>query len=818
MSSLRRFLVVLSLTTTSVVALAEVVDAHGPAGGATSTATDAGGKLTAGSDHACSVLEGKVYCWGSNGRGQLGSVTTTALSSNVPVEVTGISTAVTVVAGYAHTCALLDGGDVWCWGSNEAKQLARATGTTGAPAKVEGISGASAIGAGNGHSCALIASTGGVMCWGENGSAFGSLLGRSTPNGNVDPDPVPGYVRTLDGNSGKATKLAVGHRSACVVMENGTVKCWGENSDGRLGDGTRDATTDLQDPTTVLGLTNVVAVTVGYNHACAVVSGGKMWCWGSYFIGQLGNDLSLNEGAAWAALDNGQRPVEVVAARGSTDKFTDALHVSAGMQFTCATRVNGTAWCWGSNNQGELGTGGASNDYILAPVNVAELSDAVVVEAGNSFACAMNLAQVVKCWGMGGVSAKLGQIGNGTNTEALTPATVTGVVAQTITFAAPSDKALGDAAFTVSATSSSGGAVSFESTTTSICTVSGSTVTLVGPGTCTISASRAAYGLYKAADSVSRSFKVAGLKPTVKTGTATPQSTKATLRGAVNAGGTETAVNFVFGTDPALVDGTTVKATTQTSSTDEEVLAVITDLKESTKYYFRIEASNAVGSATGDIGSFTTIGPEGVSINDGDEFTNSINVVVSVVGPSNATKILVSNDGGFKNASPFDLTNSAADIPWKLVASRSGTFTKTVYVRFLSRFDSKVTDDKTDDIILDTSKPRVTAITAARSAAPASAVTVAAVRAKSKASTGVKLNVRASDTISGAVAIEVRSAAKKRPTLIRLGKAPSKVKTMGMPRLTTAAITVRSTAKALQVRAVDGAGNTSAWVKVTVKR
>jgi hypothetical protein len=178
----------------------------------------------------------------------------------------------------------------------------------------------------------------------------------------------------------------------------------------------------------------------------------------------------------------------------------------------------------------------------------------------------------------------------------------------------------------------------------------------------------------------------------------------------------------------------------------------------------------------------------------------------------------VSNDGGFKNASPFDLTNSAADVPWKLVASRDGTFTKTVYVRFLSRFDSKVTDDKTDDIILDTSKPRVAAITAAGSAAPASAVTVAAIRANAKGSTGVKLNVRASDTISGAVAVEVRSAANKPAILISLGKAPSKVKTVGMPRLTTAAITVKSTAKALQVRAVDGAGNTSAWVKVTVKR
>jgi len=819
--SITRKLAALSLAL-AVIAIPTSSLAREAAGGATASVSSLGGKLSVGWDHSCAVLDGKVYCWGSNGRGQLGSTSLTALSSNVPVEVTGISTATAVAAGYAHTCALLASGDVWCWGSNESKQLARATGSTGTPAKVAGLPAATAIGAGNGHSCALVGSTGGVMCWGENGR-YSSLLGRATGNSSDDADPVPAYVRTLDGSAGKATKLAVGHRSACAVMENKTIKCWGENTDGRLGDGTRDATTDTQDPTTVAttsgALTNVVGVTVGQNHACAVISGGKMWCWGSYFIGQLGNDLSLNEGAEWSNLGNGQRPVEVVDARGSTAKFLDAQHISAGQQFTCAVRAAGTASCWGSNNNGELGTGGASNDYIIAPVNVAGITDAAVIGTGNSFACAMSTAQVVKCWGMGGLATKLGQLGNGTNTESLTPSAVSGVAPQTITFGELAEKTLGDAAFDVSATASSGAAVSFESTTTSVCTVAGAKVTLVATGTCTISASRAAYGLYKAADAVARSFTVKGVKPTAKTGSAIPQSTKATLRGTVNPGGVETAINFVYGTDPKLASGaTSVKVGSKSSTANEDILSVVSDLKVSTTYYFRIEATNAAGTAVGDIASFTTIGPEGVSINDGDEFTNSVDVVVSVVGPSNATKILVSNDGGFKNATSFDLTNSAANVPWKLVASRDGTFTKTVYVRFLSRFDSKVTDDKTDDIILDTSKPRLATITASVGAAPASAVTVAAARAKAKAAGGVKLNIRATDTISGAVAVEVRSAANKASTVVPLGKAPSKVKTPGLPRVTSAAITVKSTAKTLQVRAVDAAGNVSAWVRVTVKR
>ena len=788
------------------------VRATADGGGAVSDSVAAqSSRLAVGGDHACVVLLGKVYCWGDNGSGQLGSTSLAALSSNIPVEVTGISTATAVAAGYAHTCALLADTTVWCWGLNDSKQIGRASGSEGSPAAVAGLAGVVAIGAGNAHSCALIGSTGGVKCWGANGT-YGPLLGRPTGNSNADADPSPDYVVGLESG---ARRLAVGHRSACVVTTSSTVKCWGDNFDGGLGDGSRTGT-GVTGPVSVVGLTDVAGVTVGWGHTCAITTAGKLWCWGYRHSGALGTGLGINDSAEWTARGEGLTPLEVLTARGETGKFVDAQMVTAGNNFTCAVRTGKTGSCWGSNNQGELGSGGASLTYILAPVGVVDLDDAVSISAGSSVACALTTTDDVKCWG----TSTVGQIGNGTNAASLRPVSVTGVVAQTITFGDLTGKSVGDAPFTISATASSGGAVSFESTTTSVCTVSGATVTLVAPGTCTISASRAAYGLYTAATAVTQSFKVTGLKPVVKTGTATPQSTKATLRGTVNAGGTESTVNFVYGTDPALAGGTTVKATAQSSSADEEVLAVVTELKESTKYYFRIEATNAVGSAVGEIGSFTTIGPEGVSINEGDEFTNSTDVVVSVVGPSNATKILVSNDGGFKSPTSFDLTNSAANVPWKLVASRDGTFTKTVYVRFLSRFDSKVTDDKTDDIILDTSKPKVATVTASASAAPATAVTVSAARvgARKKASTGVRLKVRASDTISGAVAIEVRSSAKKPATVIPMGKKPSKVKTIGMPRVTTASITVKSTARALQVRAIDGAGNASAWVKVTVKR
>lgn len=814
MSLFKKMLAAFALVASVYLVPASPLSANGAGGGTTSNLSALGAKLATGWSHGCAVLNGKVYCWGSNGRGQLGATSLTALSSNIPVEVTGISTAVSVTAGESHTCALLENGDVWCWGSNDDGQLGR-SGSTSAPAKVASLPAASAVSAGRAHTCALIASTGGVMCWGYNDGFGGSLLGRQPGVGSTS-DSTPGYVTNLQSG---ATRLSVGDGSACVVTTGKTVKCWGSNNLGRLGNDTLTSTTETSGPTDVVNISGVASVSVGSNHACAITEAGKLWCWGSPFVGQLGAGLGNGAGdqAAWLAVNNGQRPVEVVNARATTAKFLDAQYVSTGANITCAVRTNSTAACWGSNNNGELGTGGASIEPLIAPVNLEGLTDVSVVSAGNSYACAMSSLQVVKCWGMAGLATNVGQLGNGTTSQSLLPSAVTGVAPQTITFGELTAKSVGDAAFPLSATASSGGTVSFESMTTSVCTVSGTTATLVGPGTCTISASRAAFGLYKAADAVSRSFKVAGAKPVVKTGTATPQSTKATLRGTVNAGGSDTAVNFVVGTDPTLAGATTVKATAQSSAKDEEVLALVTDLKENTKYFFRIEASNATGSATGEIGSFTTIGPEGVSINDGDEFTNSTKVTVSVVGPSNATKILVSNDGGFKNTKSFDLTNSAADVPWNLVASRDGTFTKTVYVRFLSRFDSKVTDDKQDDIILDTSKPRVSTVSATPSAAPASAVTVAAIRAKAKSSTGVKLSVRAIDTISGAVAVEVRSAANKPAVKVALGKAPSKVKTVGLPRQTAATVNLKTTAKSLLVRAIDGAGNASAWVKVNVK-
>ncbi|NBN89913.1 MAG: hypothetical protein EBV24_06330, partial [Actinobacteria bacterium] len=605
MSLFKKILVVgLIVSSTATSGVASTL-AQGPAGGTTTALSAAGQKLAVGSAHACAIVESQVYCWGDNAEGQLGTLDSSVTASNVPILVPGITSAIAVTAGYAHTCALLADETVWCWGSNQSKNLGRPTGTNGTPAAVSGLSSVKAISAGNATTCAIVGASRGVKCWGANTGATGSMLGRTTGSSSADPDPTPGDVTGL--TSG-VNALSVGQGSACALMVDKTLKCWGSNWEGRLGDDTNVATTDTSGPVSVYGLTNVSAVSVGAAHTCAIVTSGQVFCWGQWESGQLGIDRGINDIVEITSRGSGRRPLETLDARSSSNNLLNGQAISAGSSFSCAVRTTGAISCWGLNSSGELGTGGKSA-YVLAPVSVSGFNDASIVAAGSSFACAMSTTAVVKCWGAGGFASNSGQIGNGSNTESLTPATVVGVAPQSIAFASLADKSASDPAFAVSATASSGGAVSFASTTTSVCTVSGSTVTLVASGTCTISASRAAYGLYRAADAVSRSFTVAGLKPTATTGTASAETTTATLNAEVNANGADTTVTFQYGTSATLATSESVAVSAAvTGATAKAVSAAIAKLTPGATYYYRVSATNSLGSTTGDIKSFSTRG------------------------------------------------------------------------------------------------------------------------------------------------------------------------------------------------------------------
>jgi alpha-tubulin suppressor-like RCC1 family protein len=248
--------------------------------------------VAAGSEHTCALLSnGTVSCWGANSFGQLGDGTTTFRSTpQVIAGLTGV-TALGSGAGYHHTCVVRTGGNIRCWGSNADGELGTGTASPQqtTPVSVVGVTGAVAVATGGGggreHTCALL-SGGTVSCWGSN--VFGEL---GIGNVSTDPRPNPTAVPGLTGVTG----IACGESSSCALLGNGTMRCWGNNADAQLGNG--DTSGAIQtSPVAVTGLTNVVGIGLGFRHGCAVRSDGRLWCWGGNFAGSVGDGTSTDQG------------------------------------------------------------------------------------------------------------------------------------------------------------------------------------------------------------------------------------------------------------------------------------------------------------------------------------------------------------------------------------------------------------------------------------------------------------------------------------------------------------------------------------------
>jgi len=286
--------------------------------------------IAVGGYHTCALTSGGgVKCWGRNDYGQLGDGTTT--DRHTPVSVSGLASGIsTITAGYAHTCALTAGGGVKCWGRNDFGQLGDGTTTEcHTPVSVSGLaSGVSAITTGLWHTCART-SGGGVKCWGYNG--YGQL-GDGTTTDRHTPVNVSGLASGV-------SAIAAGYGHTCALTAGGGVNCWGYNLYGQLGDGT---TTTSYTPVDVSGLASgVSAIAAGYDHTCALTTGGGVKCWGKNENGQLGDDTTTNRTA----------PVNV------SGLVSGVSAIAAGWYHTCALTAEGGVKCWGSNYDGQLGDG-----------------------------------------------------------------------------------------------------------------------------------------------------------------------------------------------------------------------------------------------------------------------------------------------------------------------------------------------------------------------------------------------------------------------------------------------------------------------------
>lgn len=326
---------------------------------------EVGGKVTqlaAGYNHVCALLEDhKVRCWGRNSVGQLGDglapVNRGDFGGEMPPPDVGVGVDVQqIAAGLAHTCVIVTGGKVRCWGGGAYGALGYGNAANRVtPALVDpdvpGVNGATQLALGIEHSCALI-QTGDILCWGRNG--YGELgLGHTNSIGDH-----PGEVAMPAELGGIAIQVAAGARHTCALMEGGTVRCWGAGHDGRLGTGNTMNVGDKPGPLPTdvdLGRETAHAVVAGAAHNCVRLDDGEVRCWGHNANGMLGygNTTSLLKPGDAVQLGAGAR---LLSASG-----TYTLNADAGVS-NCAVLVDDTLRCWGGNRYGQLGLG---NDLAI---------------------------------------------------------------------------------------------------------------------------------------------------------------------------------------------------------------------------------------------------------------------------------------------------------------------------------------------------------------------------------------------------------------------------------------------------------------------
>ncbi len=269
--------------------------------------------VACGRDHACAVLSsGEVMCWGSNDYGQLGNGDTAG--SPAPVSVLLGGSAQQAAAGGMHTCALVSDGSVECWGYGKYGQLGDGStvswSATPVSALLPGGKAALSIAAGGAHTCAVL-EDGGAVCWGYNGHG---QLG----NGTTDSSDIP--VAVSLGATEEALSAAAGWYHSCVVLADGRAKCFGQNNKGQLGDGTLDGSSVpvfvvFSGDTVVNSVSGGGAGGVEGAHTCACIDSGAFRCWGHNNYGQLGDGSVYNLSSVPVPLYDRLGGIEVSAGR-----------------------------------------------------------------------------------------------------------------------------------------------------------------------------------------------------------------------------------------------------------------------------------------------------------------------------------------------------------------------------------------------------------------------------------------------------------------------------------------------------------------------
>jgi len=308
--------------------------------------------------------------------------------------VNGLSNVDAVAGGREHALALT-GGRVYSWGDGSKGALGQGTPLSdrSTPTVVPNLTGVAAITTGHYSSYALL-TDGTVRAWGYNAS--GQLGNNSTA---MQSSPV-----TVSGLSG-VKQIAAGRDMAMALMNDGTVRTWGRGTEGELGNGANPTT--QRTPVTVPTLTGVAQLAGGRDHVLALMNDGSIRAWGQNTYGQVGNGTTANQ----------NRPVTVPG-------ITTAVDVEAGAEFSVAVLADGSVRTWGRSNSGQLGQGNTQTH--TSPVAVTGLPAIAQVGCGRAHVLAITTTGDLWGWGLDNYG-QLGDRAGGTRSRPVHIAGVTGV-------------------------------------------------------------------------------------------------------------------------------------------------------------------------------------------------------------------------------------------------------------------------------------------------------------------------------------------------------------------------------------------------------
>jgi alpha-tubulin suppressor-like RCC1 family protein len=332
-------------------------------------------QVSVGETHTCALKDdGRLSCWGANYHGELGI--NSVEDSRVPVqEYTAATDWAQVSTGYYHTCGLKNDGRVFCWGRNTSDdELGNEAIDSFVPLQEKTFSTDwTQVTSGLDHTCAL-KDDGRLFCWGD-GAECGNNVTSKTILSLQDERGEADWAQVSVSNAPFQSE------HACAVKTDGRLFCWGFGNRGQLGaNSISTRSLPIQEYTAA---SDWLQVSAGGEHTCAVKTDGRLYCWGSNSHGELGNNSTQDSSV----------PIQEYTAA------ADWAQVSTGNDHTCALKNDGRIFCWGSGDRGDLGNNSTSDSLVPVQESTAA-TDWAQVSAGENETRAIKTDGRLFAWGV----------------------------------------------------------------------------------------------------------------------------------------------------------------------------------------------------------------------------------------------------------------------------------------------------------------------------------------------------------------------------------------------------------------------------------